>query len=148
MSLERNLAVLLRSMQPLLQEGVFVFCTLPPGQSAPTGLDPMLTFREAEGLTLILTREQAAAAGLAGAFPSRMITLGVHSALEAVGFLAAVTSWLAREGIGVNPVAAFHHDHLFVPADRAEEAMQALRDLADSDEFARNGLRLQGGASI
>jgi hypothetical protein len=48
MSGERDLAVLLRSMQPLLREGVFVFCTLPPGQPAPMGLDPVMTFREAD----------------------------------------------------------------------------------------------------
>lgn len=148
MSGERELAVLLRSMQPSLGKTVFVYCTFPQEQPAPAGLDPVMTFREAEGLTLVLPGEQAAAAGLAGAFPSRMITLGVHSALEAVGFLAEVTSRLAHAGISVNPVAAFHHDHLFVPADRAEEAMQALRELAESDDFARNGLHLQGGASI
>lgn len=148
MSGERNLAVVLRSMQPLLREGVFVIRTLSPGRAAPKGFDPVMTFRETEGLTLVLAREQATAAGLAGAFPSRMITLSVHSALDAVGFLAAVTLRLAREGISANPVAAFHHHHLFVPADRAEEAMQALRELAESDDFARNGLHLRGGASI
>ena len=56
--------------------------------------------------------------GLGGVFPCRLITLEVHSALDAVGFLAAVTARLAAEGIGVNPVAGFHHDHLFVPADK------------------------------
>jgi hypothetical protein len=55
-----------------------------------------------------------------------MITLNVFSALDAVGFLAAVTARLANAGISVNPVSGFHHDHLFVPADRAEEAMRLL----------------------
>lgn len=99
------------------------------GRPVPAGLAPVMTFREAEGTTLVLRREEAEAAGLAGIFPSRLITLGVHSALDAVGFLAAVAQRLAREGIGVNPVAAFHHDHLFVPVDRAEDALRALADL-------------------
>jgi uncharacterized protein len=129
---ERDLAVLLRSMAPVLQEGVFLFCALPPGQPLPAGLDPLLTFREREGTTLVLRREAAQAAGLAGLFPCRQITLDVHSALDAVGFLAAVTARLAREGISVNPVAGFHHDHLFVPAERADDAMLALRLLAAS----------------
>lgn len=127
---ERDLAVLLSSMQPVLREGVFVFCTRPPGEPMPSGLEPLMTFREDEGMTLVLTREEAAAAGLEGVFPARMITLGIHSALDAVGFLAAVTGRLARDGVSVNPVSAFHHDHLFVPAERAEEALRILLDLA------------------
>ena len=52
-----------------------------------------------------------------------MITLNIHSSLEAVGFLAAITARLAAAGMGVNPVAGYFHDHLFVPAERAEDAM-------------------------
>ena len=129
---ERDLASLLRSMGPVLQEGVFLFCALPPGEPVPAGLDPLLTFREREGTTLVLRREAAQAAGFDGLFPCRQITLDVRSALDAVGLLAAVTARLAQEGISVNPVAGFHHDHLFVPAERADDAMRALRLLAAS----------------
>ena len=59
-----------------------------------------------------------------------MITLNVHSSLEAVGFLAAITARLAAAGMGVNPVSAYFHDHLFVPADRVDEAMAILEGLA------------------
>jgi hypothetical protein len=55
-----------------------------------------------------------------------MITLRVYSSLNAVGFLAAVTSRLAAHGVSVQPVSAFYHDYLFVPADRALEAIQIL----------------------
>jgi hypothetical protein len=87
-------------------------------------------FHESEGTTLVVTREEAEAAGLAYQFASRLITLTVHSSLESVGFLAAVTAPLAEAGISVNAVSAFYHDHLFVPVDRAEEAMRILRGLA------------------
>ncbi|WP_292127622.1 ACT domain-containing protein, partial [Mesorhizobium sp.] len=56
--------------------------------------------------------------------------LDIHSSLDAVGFLAAITTRLAAAGMGVNPVSAFYHDHLFVPAERAEEALGLLRQLA------------------
>jgi hypothetical protein len=59
-----------------------------------------------------------------------MITLNVHSSLDAVGFLAAITTRLAAAGMGVNPISAFFHDHLFVPAERADEAMAILKTLA------------------
>lgn len=81
-------------------------------------------------MTLIVLEDQAKTAGLKTVFRCRMLTLNVHSSLEAVGFLAAITARLATAGIGVNPVSAFYHDHLFVPADRAEEALDVLQKLA------------------
>ena len=89
-----------------------------------------MVFHEAEGTTLILSRAQAEAAGMVYEFPSRMITLNVHSALEAVGFMAVIATALAREGMGVNPVAGFYHDHLFVPEDRAGDALRILARIA------------------
>ncbi|WP_127902642.1 ACT domain-containing protein [Solirhodobacter olei] len=129
MSGETDLDRLLAGMEPILHPGTYAFATLGAGALPPT-ITPRMTFREAEGMTVILLRQDAEAAGIACGFPSRMITLNVHSALEAVGFLARITTALAAEGIGVNPVAAFYHDHLFVPEDRAEDALAILRRLA------------------
>jgi hypothetical protein len=127
---ERDLSALLRDMTPDLQEGAFVFCTLAPNEPIPADITPLLTFHEQEGATLVIRREQAERAELRFEFASRLITLTVHSALDAVGFLAAVTGRLAEAGISVNAVSAFHHDHLFVPADRADEAMAILQELS------------------
>lgn len=127
---ETDLQKLLGSMAPELRQGVYVFVTLPPGTPRPDGLDPVMSFREREGETLILPEDQAKAAGLASTFRCRMITLDIHSALDAVGFLAVVTTRLAAAGMGVNPVSGYFHDHLFVPADRADDAMAILRALA------------------
>jgi uncharacterized protein len=63
-------------------------------------------------------------------FASRLITLTVHSSLDAVGFLAAITVRLAEAGISVNAVSAFYHDHLFVPDHRADQALSILRDMS------------------
>ena len=127
---ETNLQKLLGSMSPELVAGIFVFATLPPGTSTPAGINPVMIFRERGGDTLILLEEEAKAAGLSSAFRSRMITLNIHSSLDAVGFLAAITARLAVAGMGVNPVSGYFHDHLFVPADRADEAMTILEGLA------------------
>jgi hypothetical protein len=125
---ERDLNALLRDMKPEMQPGAFVFCTIPPNEPIPAAVNPLLTFREHEGTTLVIRREEAERVGLHYAFASSLITLTVHSSLEAVGFLAAITARLAEAGISVNAVSAFHHDHLFVPADRAGEAMALLHD--------------------
>ena len=127
---EHDLDALLRTMKPELLDGTFVFCTLVPSATIPATVSPLLTFREREGTTLVILREQAEAAGLSYAFPARLITLTVHSALDAVGFLAAITARLAEAGISVNAVSAFHHDHLFVPADRADAAMAVLQEMS------------------
>jgi hypothetical protein len=129
---ERDLDALLSNMKPELRPGTFVFCTIAASEPIPSILAPLLTFREQERITLVISREEAQAAGLRYAFPSRLITLTVHSALDAVGFLAAITARLAEAGISVNAVSAFHHDHLFVPVDRADEAMAVLHEMSEA----------------
>lgn len=129
MSGEMDLTVLLRGLQADLVEGVFVFATVPAG-AVPQDLQPRMMFHEAEGVTLIVLQSEAKAHGIDYAFPCRMITLNVHSALEAVGFIARIATELAKRGMGVNPVAGFYHDHLFVPEDRAMDAMDILAQIA------------------
>ena len=126
---ERDLDVLLRSMRPMLNEGEYVFCSVPTDE-IPDGVRPVVTVTEPEGLTLVVERQRAAAAGLDGVFPSSWITLTVTSALDAVGLTAAVAAALTTDGISCNVVAGFHHDHLFVPVGSAQRALSALEALA------------------
>lgn len=135
MSGERDLARLIAGMRPELDPVAWVFCTTTdPAHPARAGA--LMTFAEAEGLTLILPAE-AAEPALNPVFRCRRITLTVHSALDAVGLLAAVTARLAALGMGVNPVSGWFHDHLFVPEDRADQAMAALRAMALEQEGGR-----------
>jgi hypothetical protein len=127
---ERNLETLLQNMKPEMHEGVFVFCSLSQDEEIPARLRPVLIFREREGTAFIIRREEAEAAGLPYQFASRLITLTVHSSLEAIGFLAAITGRLAEAGISVNAVSAFYHDHVFVPEHRAEEALDHLQNMS------------------
>lgn len=129
MSGEMDLQKLLGSMSATLVDGTYVFATLPT-EKVPQGLVPRMMFHEAEGVTLIVLQSEADAHGLASEFPCRMITLNVHSALEAVGFIAHIASELAAHGMGVNPVAGYYHDHLFVPAGREQDALEVLRAIA------------------
>ena len=116
-------------MKPEMQEGIFVFCTVSEVAEIPTALKPLLAFREREGTTFVLRREDAESLGLRYHFVSRLITLTVHSSLDTVGFLAAITTRLAQAGISVNAVSAFYHDHLFAPDHRANEALALLEDM-------------------
>jgi hypothetical protein len=126
---EHDLTRLLAGMSPVLDPETYVFVTL-PDRTVPVGLNPLMMMQESEGTTLILTRDAAMAQGLDHQFACRRITLTVHSALDAVGFLAKIATRLAALGMGVNPVAGYYHDHLFIPSDRADDAMRALHDMA------------------
>ncbi|MER6388159.1 ACT domain-containing protein [Streptomyces sp. NPDC059382] len=129
MSGESDLRKLLSGMRPELNEGTYVFCTV-PGPTAPDGTTPVATVLEPEGLTLVLRREDADAAGLAYDYTAGWITLRVHSALDAVGLTGAFAAELAAHGLSCNVIAGYHHDHLFVAAERAAEAVAVLEGLA------------------
>ena len=124
------LSELLSSMTPVLAQDEYVFLTIDPKERDRLQSVPVCEFHETEGLTVILRKQEAELSGLEYEFPCRMITLNVHSSLSAVGFLAAVTARLAECGISVNAVSAFYHDHLFVPAEKAAEAVMILKNLS------------------
>ncbi|WP_390912009.1 ACT domain-containing protein [Pseudosulfitobacter sp. SM2401] len=126
---ETNLNTLLGTMSADLIDDLFVFVTL-KDRTMPDGLSPRMMFQEAEGITLILTQAQAQAHDLPFEFPCRMITLNIHSALEAVGFIAHIATELAKQDMGVNPVAGFFHDHLFVPDGREQDALTVISKIA------------------
>ena len=128
MSGEINLSALLSTLSCKLHDGVFVFATLPNGH-VPNGLDEVMRFRETEGTTLILSEAVAKSHSIPFEFRCRMITLNVHSSLEAVGFIAKIATALASKGMGVNPVSGFYHDHLFLPVGRENDALQVINGL-------------------
>jgi hypothetical protein len=130
---ETSLTILLRSMSPQLNDGEYVFCTVKDGQ-VPQGCEIMGSFREREGLTLILERSQAERAGLSFDYLAAWITLNVHSALQAVGLTAAFATALGQAGISCNVIAGYYHDHLFVGLADAERALSVLRQLAANAE--------------
>ena len=125
---ETNLAVLLKSMQPVLRDGEYVFCTINQKLEDLIQLDPVGFFQEEEGITLILLRTSADKAALSYNSSFRMITISVHSSLEAVGFMAAIATKLSKNNISLNPISAYYHDHLFVPVDQADRVMKLLQE--------------------
>lgn len=114
-----DLAAMLSGMAPVLDARAWFFVVV---EGEPPA-DAFAVIREEEGITAILSGERAGA-------PFARITLMVHSALEGVGLTAAVSGALAGAGIACNVVAGYHHDHLFVPWERREEALVVLRGLA------------------
>jgi hypothetical protein len=90
-----------------------------------------MIFREIEETTLILEQADADTLGLAYDGLWSMITLQVHSSLEAVGFIAAISAKLAEAGISTNVVSAYYHDHLFVPHIKEDEVLAILQRISN-----------------
>jgi uncharacterized protein len=130
---EVDLDKLLASLDPVLDAREFAYACVPHGTILPAGLQPLGLFHEDEGLTLIAPAADLAAAGIAALAGLARLTMMVQSSLEAVGMTAAMATALTRSGISANVVAAYHHDHIFVPWERRNEAMTVLRALADQD---------------
>ena len=126
-------AAMISGMEPHLREGRFVFVSVDVAQdSSDLHHAAIATFREEEGLSLILPFDVAADAGLDTAQPMACITLNVYSALSGVGLTAAVSGALGASDIPCNIVAAYHHDHVFVPWDAKDRALAALQTLQSS----------------
>ncbi|MBX9720615.1 MAG: ACT domain-containing protein [Candidatus Obscuribacterales bacterium] len=127
---ENDLSVLLNAMHPQLHSADFVFCSVSEFELEQMRLKPLCLFRENEGVTLVLEKSAADNYSLKYAGYWSLITCTINSDLAAVGFLAAMSTALAAEGIAVNAVSAYFHDHLFVPKEKAVQAMKILQDLS------------------
>ena len=123
-----DLSVLLRSMEPVLNPGAYAFVCAPnPG--ALRSVEVVASIREPEGLSAVIAESDAADLDLPILFRAAWITLNVQSDLQAVGLTAAFSGALGEAGISCNVVAGAWHDHIFVPTERAAEALDVLQQL-------------------
>jgi hypothetical protein len=128
----RDLRQLLAEMQPVLFPAPYGFACLDPMIDLPGGVVPFALVAEAEGLTLVGLESELAAAGVVFQGGWARISLTVTSDLAAVGLTAAIAAALTAQGISANVIAGYHHDHIFVQAGRAGDAMAALQALQRS----------------
>ena len=118
-----DLDELLRTLTVRQRPGLWCVIT---DAALPLDVVVAATIVEDEGTTAVIDVADAARLGIEVGFVAAWLTLEVVSALDAVGFTAAVAAALADEGIACNVLAGFHHDHLLVPHERAGDAIAAL----------------------
>lgn len=124
-------AAMIAGMDPALDPEVYCFVTVADNARAQQiSENALASFKESEGWSFILPLEEARNLGLPADLAQRRIILQVHSALDGIGLTAAASRALAEVGIACNMVAAFHHDHIFVPSDSADQALKILKALA------------------
>ena len=124
---EEDLQTLLRHMEPVLSPEPHGYALI--YGPVPDGLHPFVVVAEAEGMTVIATGAALTETGIDPGKPFARLSLTIHSSLDAVGLTAAIAAALAAEGISANVVAGYHHDHIFVPWDRRDDALAALKAL-------------------
>ena len=121
---------MLSGMTPVMAEIDYVFVSLPPSEITPDIVEQAkATYQEQEGISLLLPLSFAEQKELSLSAPMRCITLNVYSDLEGVGLTAAVSTALADSNIPCNVIAAYHHDHLYVPSELSEKAFDILLEL-------------------
>ncbi|MGI4896304.1 MAG: ACT domain-containing protein [Janthinobacterium lividum] len=126
-----DLEQILRSMAPTRRAGEYVFVTT---ASLPPEVLVEASVRETEGPSFVIARDDADRLAVSYDFVAAWITLTVHSALDAVGLTAAVSTALAAKGIPCNVIAGSRHDHLLVPVDAVDAVFLALQRLTGGDD--------------
>ena len=127
MSGEVNLEILLNNMRPVLNTGDYVFCNV--SSFDKIDLKQIIgSFKEEEGITLIISKAYADRLGLNYSSIMSWITLQIHSSLEAVGLTAVFSSILSKNNISCNVIAGYYHDHIFVLKEDAKKAVEVLND--------------------
>lgn len=127
---EMVLAHLIASMEPVLNEGDYVFASVLKLDSIPREMT-ICEMKEKEGVTVILSKKDAELLGLPFDYIASWITLNVHSSLEAVGLTAAFSAELAKYNISCNVIAGYNHDHIFVDKKDGEKALNVLRAMSN-----------------
>jgi len=126
-----DIITLLKEMKPVLDDTKYVFTTKECFELTEeiVKLKPIATFLEKEGMTLVISQEQADLHNFTYGVVLQKITLEVHSSLEAVGLTAAISAALTKQNISANIIAGHYHDHVFVPCHQAQHALQTLEDI-------------------
>ncbi len=109
-------------------EGNYVFATT---DKVPPGLEPFAVIHEAEGITVVAKATDAYEYGLGQHELFARITPSPVTSLDSVGLTAMITQTVASRGIPCNVIAGFHHDHFFVPANKAQEVVSMLAALSE-----------------
>ena len=127
----KELETLIKNMEPILNKGEYVFATVSNIESIPRSMT-ICEMKEKEGITIVLTKQDAEDLDLSFNFIASWITLNIHSSLDAVGLTAAFSTALGNQNISCNVIAGYYHDHIFVDKKDEEKAMNVLIELSKS----------------
>ena len=115
----------------ILNKGEYVFCSIMDNNKISIK-NIICTFKESKGYSIIISKEEATINYLPFYFISAWINLNIDSTLDSVGLTSSFSRDLTKAGISCNVIAAYHHDHIFVPYKKRLKAVKILSDMYES----------------
>ena len=112
----------------ILNRGEYVFCFIEDIDKISIN-NIICSFKESKGYSIIISKEEATSNNLPFYFISAWITLNIDSTLDSVGLTSSFSRELTKAGISCNVVAAYHHDHIYVPYKKRLEAVKILSNM-------------------
>ena len=120
---------ILKKLNPKLNNGEYVFCSV--NNIEKIEFNKIIgSFKEKEGVSIILSKKEAINLRLSYSFIAAWITLRVYSSLEYVGLTATFSNALSNNGISCNVISGYYHDHIFVNINDKDKAMNILKSLS------------------
>ena len=129
MDREKKEQTILKKLNPKLNNGEYVFCSVNNIEKIESN-KIIGSFKEKEGVSIILSKKEAINLRLSYSFIAAWITLRVYSSLEYVGLTATFSNALSNNGISCNVISGYYHDHIFVNINDKDKAMNILKNLS------------------
>ena len=117
---QTDLKKILESIDPYLVDESFIFMTTDQSLSSISNtLNPIASFKENEGLSIVITQATADKNAITYDSVFSCISLGVHSSLESYGLISTISRELTQNNISTNVFSGYYHDHIFVQSGKA-----------------------------
>ena len=130
---QTDLKKILESIDPYLVDESFIFMTTDQSLSSISNtLNPIASFKENEGLTLVITQATADKNAITYDSVFSCISLGVHSSLESYGLISIISRELTQNNISTNVFSGYYHDHIFVQSGKADKALEIISKIGSS----------------
>ena len=130
---QTDLKKILESIDPYLVDESFIFMTTDQSLSSiSNALNPIASFMENEGLSLIITQAIADKNAITYDSVFSCISLGVHSSLESYGLISTISKELTQNNISTNVFSGYYHDHIFVQSSKAHQALEIISKIGSS----------------
>ena len=130
---QTDLKKIIESIDPYLVDESFIFMTTDQSLSSISNtLNPIASFMENEGLSLVITQATADKNAITYDSVFSCISLGVHSSLESYGLISIISKELTQNNISTNVFSGYYHDHIFVQSSKAHQALEIISKIGSS----------------
>jgi hypothetical protein len=130
---QTDLKKILESIDPYLVDESFIFMTTDQSLSSISNtLNPIASFKENEGLSIVITQATADKNAITYDSVFSCISLGVHSSLESYGLISTISGELTQNNISTNVFSGYYHDHIFVQSEKADKALEIISKIGSS----------------